>query len=295
MKTFLDRIAEPELIIIDGGTGTEMEKRGAKMESRGWSASSSITQPDLLRQIHKDYIDVGAEVIITNTYACSKQVMEECGIGEQFEEANRLSAKIACEVRDTHEAAHQVWVAGSMSPDTFGADRLSEKVLQDNFDQQAAILAKNGVDFFMLEMLWDVEITSIMIEAVKKTGLPVILGFTYRLEKEHKRSTLAKGGGFGALLPHLDLSQVPMITIMHSLIDAIPVGLSDLKANWSGPTGVYAHYGVFQMPNWVFNDMITPEAYADEADNWIKAGASLIGGCCGIGPAHIEEISRRFR
>ena len=294
MKTITERIAEPELIIIDGGTGTEMEKRGARMEEKGWSASSSLTEPQLLRQIHQDYIDAGAEVIITNTYACSKHVMAQCGLEERFEEVNAASAKIACEVRDSQKAEHQVWVAGSLSPDTFSTEKPNSKESIQNFTEQANILAENGVDFFVFEMVWDVENATYLIEAVKQTGLPYVVGFTARLN-EDKQASLVGGKPFGEILPHLDLSSAPMIMVMHSLVEAILPALADLQTAWSGPTGVYAHYGKFEMPNWVFNDMISPTAYADEVEKWIDTGVSLVGGCCGIGPEHIGEMTRRFR
>ena len=75
MADFFERLKGDKPVIIDGGTGTEMEKRGAKMEDKGWSASCTLTAPDLLRSIHEDYIKAGAEVIITNTFSTAKHVL----------------------------------------------------------------------------------------------------------------------------------------------------------------------------------------------------------------------------
>lgn len=296
MKTITERLAEPRLILIDGGTGTEMEKRGARMEDEGWTASSTLTEPEMLRQIHKDYVDAGAEVIITNTFSCSKHIMKRCGLEDRFEEVNRLATQIACDVRDNHEADHQVWVAGSISPAVHFGTQPDEKTARDNFKEQAHILAESGVDFFMLEMLRDVEQTTYIMDAVNETGLPVIMGFTTLRDEEGQvqLGVSSVGGTFEEVFTAVDTRNVPLVTIMHTLIENIDPSLELIKQHWSGPLGVYAHYGHFVMPNWIFTDTITPEAYADAVQGWVNQGVRLIGGCCGIGPAHIKELSRWF-
>lgn len=298
MADFFERLKQDKLVIIDGGTGTEMEKRGAKMEERGWSASCTLTSPDLLRNIHTDYISAGAEVIITNTFSTSRHVLADCGLGDQFEEMNAAAARIACEARD-NAADKQVWVAGSMSTIAFEDNQRPDAATsQANFERQAEILASGGVDFFMLEMMSDIENTLIAYSAAAKTGLPIIVGFNAHTNVKGEiqlgmghypddRPTLAEGI---QALP----DDVPMITVMHSLTSDIPASLDVIHANFDGPSGVYAHWGEFVMPNWQFNDMISAEAYGQEAEKWVAAGTRLIGGCCGIGPEHIRELTRRF-
>jgi S-methylmethionine-dependent homocysteine/selenocysteine methylase len=65
-----------------------------------------------------------------------------------------------------------------------------------------------------------------------------------------------------------------------------------IAGRWSGPVFAYPHRGVFEMPNWRFIDTVTPEDFAEASVDWAKAGATVIGGCCGIGPEHIAELSR---
>ncbi|MEM7119022.1 MAG: homocysteine S-methyltransferase family protein [Chloroflexota bacterium] len=298
MSNFFERLTEDKPVIIDGGTGTEMEKRGAKMEEKGWSASSSLTAPDLLRAIHEDYIKAGAEVIITNTFATAKHVMEQCDLGHQFEEVNAAAAHIACEARN-NAAQRPVWVAGSISTDFFSPEQpVNGATLQANFERQASILAENGIDFFMLEMMYDIENMRIAYNAARKTGLSVIVGFCTHTDDQgnvwlgtahysEEKLTLAEGI---QALP----DDVPMITVMHTLTKDVPASLDVIRTSYTGPSGVYAHWGEFIMPNWQFNDMISATAYADEAQKWLDAGTKLVGGCCGIGPEHIQELTRRF-
>ncbi|MEM9777380.1 MAG: homocysteine S-methyltransferase family protein, partial [Chloroflexota bacterium] len=171
--------------------------------------------------------------------------------------------------------------------------------LQADFDEQAKIIADSGADFFMLEMMNHIERTQICYDAAAKTGLPVIVGFNVwenhegeiQLGMHHYppgRPTLAEGI---QALP----DDVPMITVMHSLTTDIPAALDVIHANYDGPSGVYAHWGKFVMPSWQFDGMISAQAYADEAEKWAAAGTQLIGGCCGISPVHIQELTKRFR
>jgi S-methylmethionine-dependent homocysteine/selenocysteine methylase len=78
---------------------------------------------------------------------------------------------------------------------------------------------------------------------------------------------------------------------MHSQMEITTPAVEALVTRWSGPTFAYPHRGVFEMPNWRFIDTVSPSDFADAAVHWFKAGATAIGGCCGIGPKHIRELS----
>ena len=136
------RLAQGQLIIMDGGTGTEMEKRGVPMEEKGWSASSTITQPDTLRQIHEEYIQAGADIITANTYSSSRHVLEACDLAEKFVEINSTAVRIAQEARE-NVADRPVWIAGSISTTTFWQQQPPPKVAQANMNDQAEILAEH--------------------------------------------------------------------------------------------------------------------------------------------------------
>ena len=151
-----ERLDQGKIIIMDGGTGTEMEKRGVPMEEKSWSASSTITQPETLRQIHEDYIRAGADIIITNTFSTSRHVLEGCDLGDKFEEITRTAARVALEARES-AADRPVWVAGSLSTTTFAQGQPPQEIAQANFNDQADILAEEGVDFFVVEVMGDIE------------------------------------------------------------------------------------------------------------------------------------------
>lgn len=285
------RLRQGELIIMDGGTGTELEKRGVPMEEKGWSASSTITQPEILRQIHEEYIRAGADIIITNTFSTSRHVLDSCNLADKFELINATAARIAVEARD-NAADRPIYIAGSISTTTFGEEQPTPAVALTNFNDQANILADNGVDFFVLEMMRDIEYTNIAHQAAKQTGLPVWTGYSTNVDAEGKvQLTYTQGTiSFADALQTLSEKETPLVSVMHTLTEDIQPSLSVLKEKWSGPIGVYAHSGEFIMPNWQFIDIISPEAYASEAQKWVAQGVQVIGGCCGIGPKHIQVL-----
>lgn len=292
MKLY-ERLKQGDVIIMDGGTGTEMEKRGAPMVEKGWCASSTLTDPDMLRQIHIDYVRAGADIIITNTFATSQHVLDACDLGDKFEAINTAAAQIACEVRD-QLADRPVYVAGSMTTTTFGAEQPPPAVAEANFNRQAEILARGGVDFLILEMMRDIEYTNIVLNAAKRTGLPVWVGYSTQIQEDGQVILVSRGIPLSEALQTLSEDDVPVVSIMHTLTEDIGPSLQVLKAHWSGPMGIYAHSGVFKIPHWQFIDIISPADYAAEATKWAEQGVQVIGGCCGIGPEHIEVLYNRL-
>ena len=180
-----DRIAEKlntgETIVIDGGTGTDLEKRGAEMVGAAWCAYATRTAPDVLREVHDDYIKAGAEVIAANTYATTLPMIEAAGDGDKvWEELTVQSMEIA------HAAAkaadRPVAVAGSFSimrPMTPNSDRPSEGYSIDEarereiLAKQAKLLKDLGADLLMMEMMRGNDLSVWAVEAAAATGLPV--------------------------------------------------------------------------------------------------------------------------
>lgn len=285
-----ERLKQGDVIMMDGGTGTEMEKRGAPMVEKGWCARSTLTHPEILRQIHIDYVRAGADIIITNTFATSQHVLDACELSDQFEAINAAAARIACEVRD-QVADRLIYVAGSLATTTFGAGQPSPEVAEANFNRQAEILAEGGVDFLILEMMRDIEYTDIVLKAAKRTGLPVWLGYSTEIKEDGQVVLLYNRIPLSEALQTLSAADVPLVSIMHTLTEDIGPSLDMLKAHWAGPMGIYAHSGLFKPPHWQFIDIISPSDYAAEATKWVDQGVQVIGGCCGIGPEHIGVLS----
>src|SRR5262249_21051043 len=138
------RLARGDVVILDGATGTELERRGVPMDGQAWSGTANLTHPDVVRGVHEDYIRAGADVVITNTFATARCNLEAAGLGERVAEVNRRAVELAREARDRAASGRDVWVAGSMStmaPGSEPARRPSIGRLSEMLREQAEILA----------------------------------------------------------------------------------------------------------------------------------------------------------
>ncbi len=286
----MQRLHNGDRILIDGATGTEIERRGVPMVDDGWNGGGALTHPDIVRQVHEDYIRSGAQIVISNTFSTSRHVLQDAGLEEHFEMLNRRGVELAREAR-TNLKASNVLVAGGITHSSF-TDKIPRRdQLQVNAEEQAAIMADAGADLIMLEMMMDVERMLIMLAAAQKSGLPVWVGFSCNVDdlgvvRLLHGPTLAEG------IEAIKDKDVPLVSLMHTEVEDIPACLDVLQANWAGPIGVYAHSGTFVAPNWVFDDTISPEAYASAAKTWAQRGVQVIGGCCGIGSEHIAMLKQ---
>ena len=290
------RLENGEKILLDGATGTELEKRDVPMDDAAWCATATATHPDVVREVHEDYIRAGAEVIITNTFPAAKHVLEESGVGDRFRELNARAAELANEARE-NVAEGTVYIAGSIS--TFPAKlnygyNPGEKEARKNYTEQAEVLAEAGVDLISPEMMRDLEQTQYVVEAALATGLPVWVGFSCKRAED---GTLVLWDGRSMLdeaLESLPLQDISLVSIMHTQTEDTVPALRELRKYWDGPLGAYPHYGEFIMPNWQFTGKISPEDFSSEAQQWLDAGAQVVGGCCGIGPEHVRALRERL-
>lgn len=290
-QAVLDRLENGEIILIDGATGTEIERRGVPMVDKGWNGGGALTHPDIVRSVHEAYIKTGANLVISNTFSTSRHVLEEAGLVEHFEFLNRRGVELAREARIRLQADH-VLVAAGLTDLGHTNRRPSLGELQKNMDDQAAIMAAAGPDVFVLEMMTDIERMSIVLGAAQNTGLPVWVGFSCRMDATGTVRLLngpTLADGLAAVLN----KDVPVVCIMHTEVDDIDRCLDVVENHWEKPVGVYAHSGQFIQPNWIFNDTISPQDYAAAAGRWLDRGVQIIGGCCGIGIEHMRKVQEK--
>lgn len=278
--------------MIDGGTGSEIERKGGEMITGAWCGATALTHPDIVRSVHEDFIAAGAEVIFTNTYASSRHVLTQVGRGHEFEAMNRAGVRLALEARENANAPHVV-VSGSMSTTEQGGEFPPHDVALTNYIDQAKIQIEEGVDMITLEMMRNLDTTRTILEATADLDVPLWIGMSCQLINgvphlyfEH---TLAEAID---LLTDYDIE---LLAIMHTETDIIEQCLDVVDAHWDGPTGVYAQVGEWNGTNWFYDDTVTPEAHAALARGWIDRGVQVVGGCCGISPSHISALQPLVR
>jgi homocysteine S-methyltransferase len=293
MDTITQRLKAGKRVLIDGGMGTEVERRGATMDAGAWSAGSVLSHPDEHLSAHLDFIKAGAEVITANTFSATYDALIAAGKAEYFEAINRKAVEIALEARKL-SGNESVAVAGSISTVTFNPEKSKPEIERRYFQQQVDIQVKAGVDLLILEMMHDVRRTQLAYEACRAAGLPVWIGFSPRL-KDGELTAGYRGDSLESAILGLDADDgETVLAVMHTLTEETGPALRRFRELWNGPLGAYSHSGIFERPHWHFIDVITPDDYADACADWLDLGVQVIGGCCGIGPEHIQALKTRF-
>lgn len=285
-ESLFARVKNGERILIDGATGTECERRGVPQVMNTWNSGAALSHPDILRSIHEDYIECGAEIIITNTFSSSRHAMRSAGIEDRFEALTNAAIHLAREAR-ANKCKPEVLIAGGITHWIWTEDKPSLEELEANSREQAALMAEGGCDLIMLEMLIDIDRLLACIDGTLASGLPVWAGIS--LEPKNGEMCLLNGESLEDTLDAIKGKNVPLLNIMHTEVDYIDTALDIVQNNWDGAIGVYAHTCKFSDGDTraIFDNTISPEDYAKAAQRWLDRGVQIIGGCCGVRKEHI--------
>ncbi|MGF1607630.1 MAG: homocysteine S-methyltransferase family protein [Rhodothalassiaceae bacterium] len=296
-----DRLTAGGIVLLDGGVGTELERRGAQMDPGAWCGPASRDNADLLEQVHRAYLDAGAEVITANTYASSRIMLEPAGYGAEVADINRIAVEAAQRAR-AGCGRDGIAIAGSLShmaplaPGTDKTDRSalpSAAAFEDALTELALLLREAGCDLLVLEMLYDPDRIEPVFKAAAASGLPVWAGFSARA---YDTGTIlsfdrARDIPFQDCLEPLDRYDIAAAGVMHTPSHITAAALDILRAQFDGPLTAYPDSGYFKMPQWQFEDVIAPADFAAFAQGWVRdQGVQVVGGCCGLSPAHIAAI-----
>jgi S-methylmethionine-dependent homocysteine/selenocysteine methylase len=291
------KLAAGKIIILDGGTGTEIQRRGAPMNGETWCAEVNLTHPAIVRAVHEDYIAAGAEVIIANTFATSALLFNAQGRDEDLIAIDRATVQIALAAAQGRDVA----VAGSIStmrPVVKGSDRTDtsrqwpEAEARRLFRRKAENLATSGVDLLMMEMMRDTDYALWASEEAIATGLPVWIGMSAEKRSDGKLTGFGREDQLFADIARTLAATAPAaITVMHTSPNDTEDALKIVRRYWDGPLGAYPESGFFKMPDWQFVDVIEPHELLGRSRGWQSQGVTIFGGCCGIGAAHIKALA----
>jgi S-methylmethionine-dependent homocysteine/selenocysteine methylase len=267
--------------ILDGAIGTELIARGLELEPPEWSARAIAEAPELLTRVHAAYADAGATLHTANTFRTQPRVL-----GKHWVSTLREAVRIA---REAVPPGHQV--LGSMAPieDCYRPDLSPGLAAGAEHQAIAAALCEAGCDLILCETFAGADEAKVAATAAVETGLPTWLSFT--------------AGPFGDLLSAEELGRIAgdaaSLGVERILVNCIAANdilrYVEAIAPLGLPVGVYANAGREQDGlGWGATGRRAVEAYADLAERWAEAGASVIGGCCGTGPPHIYALAKRF-
>ena len=286
-------------ILLDGGMGRELRFRGIDVMTSIWSAKALIDAPHVVRDVHRDFIAAGADVITINSYGIIKSKLAWVGIEDRFVELNLLACKLAMQARD--ESGREVLVAGSLPPLTgsYRPDRVGKfEEIEPLYREQADVLAPY-VDLLFCETMSSVDEARAAACAAIQTGKPVWVCWTLH---EDRSGRLRSGETIDQAIQVL--SDLPVSGVLANCCAPESITRAVPKLAQTGLPYVGGYANTFQpIPeDWdltgdkpsdgflSLREDLDPESYAVHAEDWLEAGATVIGGCCGTRPAHIAKL-----
>jgi homocysteine S-methyltransferase len=284
--------------LLDGGIGQEMVRRAGDSPTPLWSTQAMMDHPGLLEAIHRDYFDAGATIATANTYAVLRDRLVKDGIEDRF--ASLQSAALA-EARAAARGRGRV--AGAIGPlvATYRPETHPPHAQAVPQYAEVARLMADRVDLILCETVASLAHARAILDGALTAGKPVWVSFTVddedgsRLRSGERVAEAARAvadGGADAILANCAAPEA-----MPAALDAIaPLGL---------PCGAYGNAFTRLTKDFLRDDPTAdslqarrdmgPDTYADHALSWLDHGATILGGCCETGPAHIAEIARRLR
>ncbi|MGA0341590.1 MAG: homocysteine S-methyltransferase family protein [bacterium] len=280
--------------ILDGGMGQELVKRARHKLTPLWSADVLRDHPDLVVDVHRDFIKAGADVITLSSYAATPTRLAKYNRQNEFkalQESAVLAARQACD-----DMEQPPLIAGTLPPlpgSYRPSERLSSQSSQEEYLQIAEQQFKH-VDLFLCETMASIEEACISTSVAMKSGLPVWTSFTVNetngsflrsgeLVNEAAKAVLAEGAS--ALL----INCSPPEATTQALVELAPLA-ETFGAYANGFVTVEPYQGHATVDVLKSREEINPQTYAEFGKEWLSMGAMILGGCCEIGPEHIAEI-----
>ncbi|MHC4148005.1 MAG: homocysteine S-methyltransferase family protein [Planctomycetota bacterium] len=271
-------------ILLDGAMGTQLDKRG--LMSRG---RNNLDAPEAVLEIHREYARCGCDALTTNTLTMNRIYIETHNVGVEVRDVNRAGAELASQAAENHQ-----YVLGDISStgqllEPYGTYKESQ--FYDAFKEQAEVLAEAGVDGFIIETMFDLREAMCALRACKDSfSLPVIVSIAFKTETKGGRTIMGNSAEdcakslmdagadvIGANCGDIGPSQMAVVVSLLKSVTALPV----LAQPNAGKPKLVEEKTVFEM---------APAAFAAGVAECLRAGAQLVGGCCGTTPEHIRAV-----
>ncbi len=288
MKTFRELLDSDGIYVFDGAVGTRLYDKGIYI-NRSYD-ELNIAAPDLVREVHEEYVAAGADIIETNSFGATRHKLQPYGLESKLREINIASARIAREA-----AGDKALVAGAIGPlglriEPFGPTSFDEA--KEMFKEQTEALLDGGVDLFILETFSDLEAIEQAIRAVRElTDLPIVAQMTIQMDGKTVFGTTPEA--FTKKLDELGADVIGLNCGMGP--NHILTALEKMRAVTSRPLSAQPNAGLPRDVQGRQFYMGSPEYMAEFSRRFVQVGAKFVGGCCGTTPTHIKLIADGVR
>ncbi len=295
------KINKKNIIILDGGTGRELEAQGASIDPPLWSANAFYTDPDIVKKVHKSFIAAGAMVITANTYTITQYHLRHANkLNDQLKLLKLAYEKARQAVNETNSS---VRIAASLPPltESYRADLvLDDELLEQEYTLLIKQAVKHRVDILLGETLSRAKEAEIIARIAQKANIPLWISFTV-----NETGNLRSGENLRDVAKELLLNYgVKTLLVNCSTMQNIHFSIDIFQKLGQEFTFQYGAYGnryneirkdyKLTLKSTVINEEISPAQYIDAVKSWIEKGSSIVGGCCGIGPEYIKRMAQRF-
>ena len=299
--------ASRRVVIFDGAMGTSLQLAdldasdfgGPHLE--GCNEALVLTRPDVVSAVHRSFLDAGVDVVETNAFGAFSVVLAEYGLQDRVEEINLAAARIAREAADAAATAERPrWVAGNLGPGTKfpTLGQIPYLGLRDAYEEQATALLAGGVDLLLVETVYDLLQAKAALNGCKRAmvtvGRRVPLQVQVTIELTGR---MLPGTEIGAALTALDAMRPDVIGLNCATGPAeMGEAVRYLSQHSRLPISTLPNAGLPSVVNGAMHYDLTPEGLADHLARFVsELGVTVIGGCCGTTPAHLQAVVERCR
>ena len=284
-QEFLERLKSTPLV-FDGAMGTLIYEKGIFVNA--CYDELNLSNSALIREIHEEYVNAGAEVVLTNTYGANRLKLEKFGLSDKVKEINNAGVELA-------RVNEDVYVLGSVGSCLNSGEVMTSENIEKitmAYREQVFALKSSGVDGIILETFVDVDELMLVAKIVKEYDLPVVASITLSkeletplgLKLETALKKLDKSSDVDALGINCSIGPHAMLSAVEKIINKI-----------NKPLVVQPNAGSPQKMDGRMIYMSTPEYFATYSKNYINLGVMGVGGCCGTRPEHIKEMSSTIK
>ena len=304
MKTLRQTLTEQErVLVVDGAMGTMLQEQNPSLEDfqghEGCNEILNVSAPEMVKQVHRAYLEVGVDGIETNTFGANFGNLAEYGIEDRIYELAHAGAKLAREVANEFSTLHPRWVFGSIGPGTKlpTLGHTSYATLRDAYQECARGLIDGGSDALLVETSQDLLQTKAAINgcraAIDKSGKDLILIAQVTVETT---GTMLLGSEIGAALTALEPLGIDVIGLNCATGPAeMSEHLRQLSQSSSVMLSCMPNAGLPILESGGARYPLTPSELAKSLETFVADyGLNIVGGCCGTTPAHLAEVVKRF-